>query len=98
MPPNQELQELLRLTRENNKILHRMRRDAVLGGAIKFILYALVLVAAPLWLYATYIAPMMEEVLNTYQQIQGTGARAQAQFSDFQDLLKQFQGQFSSQE
>lgn len=98
MPPNQDLQEVLRLTKENNRILHKIHRNALWGGWIKFILYVLVLVVAPLWLYATYLAPMMEQVLDTYQQIQGTGAKAQAQFSDFQNLLKQLKEPFSSQQ
>lgn len=92
------LTELVRLTRDNNRMLHAMRRNAFWGGIIKFVLYVLVLVVAPLWLYATYLAPMMEQVLDTYQQIQGTGAKAQAQFTDFQNLLKQFQNKFSPQE
>ncbi|MBI2612448.1 hypothetical protein HYW59_01380 [Candidatus Kaiserbacteria bacterium] len=91
------LTELVRLTQENNRMLHAMRRNAFWGGVIKFVLYALVLVIAPLWLYATYLAPMVEQLSETYQQIQGTGAKAQAQFSDFQNLLKQFQDQFSPQ-
>ena len=94
----QTLQEMYRLTKENNKMLHKMRRNAFWGGIIKFILYALVLVVAPLWLYATYLAPMMEQALDTYQQIQGTGAKAQAQFSDIQGFIDQFKGQFSPQQ
>ena len=91
-------QEMYRLTKENNKMLHKMRRNAFWGGILKFVLYALVLVVAPLWLYATYLAPMMEQVLGTYQQIQGTGAKAQAQFSDIQGFIDQFKGQFSPQQ
>ena len=91
------LQEMYRLTKENNKMLHKMRRNAFWGGIIKFVLYALVLVVAPLWLYATYLAPMMEQVLDTYQQVQGTGAKAQAQFSDIQGFIDQFKNQFSPQ-
>lgn len=87
---DQMLTELVRLTKENNKMLHAMRRNAFWGAIIKFILYALVLVAAPLWLYATYLGPMMEQVLNAYEGIQGTGASAQAQLSDLQELFKQF--------
>lgn len=89
------LTELLRLTQENNRLLHKMRRNALWGGIIKFVLYAVVLVIAPLWLYATYLAPIVEQTLDTYQQIQGTGASAQAQFSSLQDALRQFQSQFS---
>ena len=78
-------------------MLHAMRRNAFWGGVIKFVLYALVIVVAPLWLYATYLAPIMNEMLDTYQQVQGTGVKAQAQFSDLQNLLKQFRDQFSTQ-
>ncbi|OGG57416.1 hypothetical protein A2853_00640 [Candidatus Kaiserbacteria bacterium RIFCSPHIGHO2_01_FULL_55_17] len=98
MPFNEELKELVRLTKENNRMLHSMRRHAFWGGLIKFILYALILVAAPLWLYSTYLAPVMEQILETYQQVQGTGAKAQAQFTDLQDVLTQFKNQFSPQE
>lgn len=92
------MKEILRLTKENNRMLHKMRRHAFWGGLIKFVLYALIFVAAPLWLYATYLAPITEQVLSTYSQIQGTGAQAQVQLSNIQDLFKQFQSQFSPQE
>lgn len=94
---DQTLTELVRLTRENNRMLHGIRRRAFWGGLVKFILYALVLVAAPLWLYATYIGPMMEQMLDTYQQFQGTGAQAQAQLQDFQKLLQQFKNPFKAE-
>ena len=79
-------------------MLHKMRRNAFWGGVIKFVLYIGVFIAVPLWIYATYLAPITEQLLNTYGQIQGTSAQVQAQFGGVQDLLEQFQGQFSSQE
>lgn len=87
---DQKLDELLRLTKENNHILRSMRRNAWIGGILKFIIYALLVVVIPLWLYATYLAPVLESTLETMNKIQGTGANAQAQFSDFQNLLKQY--------
>jgi hypothetical protein len=98
MPPDRDMQELLRLTRDTNKMLHSMRRNAFWGGVLKFVLYAVVFIAVPFWLYATYLAPIMEQMLATYEQIQGTGASAQAQWSDFQNMLEQFKSQFSPQE
>ncbi|OGG74053.1 hypothetical protein A3A40_00470 [Candidatus Kaiserbacteria bacterium RIFCSPLOWO2_01_FULL_54_20] len=95
---DQTLTELVRLTQENNRMLHKMRRNALWGGILKFVLYALVLVVAPLWLYATYLGPMMEQVLDTYQQIQGTGAKAQAQFSDIQNFFQQLKNTVSPQQ
>jgi len=96
MPPNQDLKELLRLTEDNNRMLHKMRRSAMWGGIIKFVFYIVVLVLAPLWLYSTYLAPIVEQMTATYKEMQGTGAQAQMQFADFQALLKQLQERFST--
>lgn len=89
---NQEemLQEILRLTKDNNRLLHAARRNAWIGGIIKFLIYFALVVVVPLWLYATYLAPVLESTLDTMNKIQRTGASAQAQFSDLQNLLKQY--------
>jgi len=89
-------QEMYRLTKENNKMLHKMRRNALWGGVIKFLLYAVLFLALPFWLYATYLAPVLESTMQTMNQIQGTGAKAQAQFGSFQEMLKQLQDKFPS--
>ena len=97
MDPNRQMiEETHRLVKENNRILHKMRRNAFWGGVIKFVLYIVLLVVIPFWLYATYLAPIMEQMLDTYQQIQGTGAKAEAQFGSFQEMLKQLQGKIPS--
>jgi len=85
-----KVDELVRLTRENNRMLHSMRRSAFIGGLFKLLMYATFLIV-PLWFYMQYIAPQMQQVLEMYQQVQGTSARAQTQFSQFGDMLKQFQ-------
>lgn len=87
-------QEMYRLTKENNQMLRKMRRNALWGGIIKFLLYAVLFLALPLWLYATYLAPVLESTMRTMNQIQGTGAKAQAQFGSFQEMLKQFETTF----
>lgn len=91
MPPENSLQEILRLTKENNRMLHKMRRSAFWGGIIKFVLYAIFLLA-PLWLYYSYLSPIVNSALQTMQELQGTGARASAQFGDIEQFLKQLQG------
>ncbi len=91
MPPNSEMHELLQLTRENNRMLHAMRRNAFLGGIIKFIFYVLILIVAPLWVYSTYLAPVVQSMQQTMHQIQGANASAQNQFSSFETLLSQLQ-------
>ncbi len=89
-------QEMYRLTKENNKMLHKMRRNAFWGGIIKFLLYAVLFVVLPWWLYMTYLAPVLEGTMQAMNQIRGTGAQAQAQFGSFQDMLKQLQDKFPS--
>ena len=89
-----KLDELLRVARENNRMLHAMRRRAWLGGIFKFVLWAAFLLI-PLWFYMQYLAPMVEQMLRTYQQLQGSGAAAQTQLSGFQEALQKFQSMYA---
>ena len=87
--------EILRLTRENNKMLRAMRRSSLVGAVFKTIMW-IVLIIVPLWFYVEYIAPVMESMLETYQQLQGTNAAAQAQFGQFTDSLDKLQSLFGT--
>ena len=92
MEPYQgQQQEIYKLVRENNKMLHAMRRNAFWGGIIKFLLYAGLFVALPWWLYMTYLAPVVGSTLQAVNQIQGTGAKAQAQLGSFQKAWQELQ-------
>ncbi len=86
----QSEQEMLCLTRENNRMLHSMRRNAFWGGVLKFILYALLLLA-PIWFYMTYLNGAVQQMLQAVQKVQGTSASAQAQLSGFQSALQQLE-------
>ncbi len=88
-----KLNEILRLTKENNKMLHTMRRNAFLGGVLKFAMWVALLVI-PLWLYMQYLAPVMESMLDTINQIQGTRTSAQTQLTGLNDALQQLREQF----
>jgi hypothetical protein len=90
-----EQQELLRLVRENNRMLHAMRRNAFLGGLLKLIVYA-VLVLAPIWYYMTYLAPVMQQALSAMQQVQSAGGSAGSQYSELQAAFKKLQEQMSA--
>lgn len=92
---DQMLRETYRLTLENNRMLHRMRRNAFWGGIIRFIVYA-ALLAAPIWFYLSYLAPVVDKMFNTAQQLQGSGAQATAQFSQMQEAWKQFESRFKA--
>ena len=78
------------MVKENNHLLHKMRRNALIGGIIKFLLYIGLLVVLPYWLYATYLAPIVESTMQTVEQMQGTSANAQLQLENLQNALKQF--------
>lgn len=96
MPPgssnnNPNLNEaILRLVKENNQMLHAMRRNAFLGGLFKLVIYA-VLIFAPIWYYMTYLQPTVDSMLKTVQELQGTSASVSAQGSGFMEQLKQLQ-------
>lgn len=81
-------EEILRLARENNRMLRSMRRSSFFGAILKTMLW-IALILVPLWFYAQYIAPVMESMMQTYQQIQGTSAQAQAQFGQLNQYMEQ---------
>ena len=96
MPPNNDMmKEILRLTQENNAMLHKMRRGAFLKSAFQILFYIL-LIVIPAYFYLQYMAPMVNQMMTTVQQIQGTGAQAQAQFGSFQEALKTFAEKFKA--
>ena len=84
------LHETYRLSLENNKLLHKMRRNAFWGGIIRMIVYA-ALLAAPIWFYLSYLAPIVDKMFTEMQQLQGTSVQAQTQFGEIQNAWKQFE-------
>ena|ERR1700690_2277394 len=89
----QSLQEMYRLTKENNRMLHAMRRSAFWGGLLKFILYAVLLVA-PIWFYLTYINGTVQNLVQAIDKIEGTGQAAQTQFTGLEASWKQLEARF----
>ncbi len=88
-----KLDELLRLTKDNNRILHAARRSAWLGGIFKLIVWTAFIIV-PFWLYVQYLAPVMQQMLKTYEQVQGTSAQAHAQIQGLQEALQKFQSMY----
>lgn len=94
MEPDQRmLQETYRLTQENNRMLHAMRRNAFWGGLFKFLIYA-ALLTAPVWFYLTYLNGAVQNLLQAVNKIQGTSTAAQSQFSGLQASWQQFEARF----
>jgi len=68
-------------------MLHAMRRNARLHTLFKFLLYALI-AAAAIWFYLHFIGPLLLQMLDTLNKIQGASSQAQNQLSGFTDSLE----------
>ena len=92
---DQTQEEIYRLVKENNKMLHGMRRTAFWGGLFKLLIWA-GLIAAPIWLYATYLAPVVQSLQQTVNQVQGVSSQAQGQLNGLGDVFKQLEAKLKS--
>jgi len=77
------LRQTYQLAKENNRMLHAMRRSAFFGGIFKLIIYA-ALLFIPLWLYMQYLGPQINRMMTVVAQVQGTSQQAQVQISEWQ--------------
>ena len=96
--PNHEelLEKTYKLAVQNNKMLRGMKRAAFWGTIFKLIFWAIAL-GIPVYLYFTFFQPILTDLLNTYAQIQATGAQIQGQVNSLpidqlQDLLENIPG------
>ena len=96
MDPNGDslLRETNRLARENNELLHRMRRGAFIGGLVKFILYAIILLA-PIWFYMTYLNGTVQNLLQDLNKFEGVNGQAQGQFQNLEVAWQNFESKFT---
>lgn len=93
MDDQEMLRETYRLTQENNRLLHKMRRAAFWSRVFSFLVYAALLIA-PLWFYMQYLAPVVDQMFKAVQQVQGTGAQASAQFQGLEQAWQSFEQRF----
>ena len=88
MDPNkQTLNEILQLSRDSNNVLHGIRRSAFFWGFLKFVVY-MVLFAAPIWFYLTYVSGTLDQAVNALNKLQGTKTEAQTKFDGFEKMVK----------
>ncbi|MDP3645473.1 MAG: hypothetical protein Q8R25_00075 [bacterium] len=91
MDPNREMMnDIYKMTKENNQMLHGMRRRALIGGLLKFIIWT-VLLLAPIWFYMAYLNDSVQKIMSTFSQVQATGASAQVQLDAFQKTIRDLQ-------
>lgn len=81
--PEDQLKELHALTKENNRMLKDMRRDAMIGGIIHFIWWVILVVVLPYFTWL-FLQPYLEGLLNAYQAAQGQSAQVTATLNDLQ--------------
>ncbi|MBM3272215.1 hypothetical protein FJY94_02965 [Candidatus Kaiserbacteria bacterium] len=84
------LEAIYRLTKENNEMLHSMRRAAFLSGIFKFLVF-LAVVIAPVWFYMTYLDDTVRSLIKTMSDLQGTNSAVSAQSATFMEQLRQLQ-------
>lgn len=65
-----KLDEILKLTKENNKMLHKMRRDAMYRSLLSTVWW-LILLISPVVFYYYYLEPYISEVQKMYSTIPG---------------------------
>lgn len=65
-----KLDEILKLVKDNNKILHKMRRDAMYRSVLSTIWWLIFLVA-PIIFYYVYLEPYVNQMMQMYATIPG---------------------------
>jgi hypothetical protein len=75
----EKIEETLKVTRENNKLLKAMRRDAIIGGVLKMVIW-LALILVSFYLSAKFLEPYLGMMTS------GQGGKAQ----DFGALFEQY--------
>ena len=92
---DQLLRETYRLARENNEMLHRMRRTAFVWGILRIIIYAALLIA-PIWFYVTYLNGTVQNLISTYAKVEGVNVQAQSQLQTLENSWQEFQSKFGT--
>jgi hypothetical protein len=65
----EKIDELLELTKENNKMLHKMHRAQVWSGVFRFLYWAAIIgTSVGLWYY---FQPTIDRYMSTYQNLLG---------------------------
>ena len=84
------LEEIYDLLLENNKMLKAQRRAKIFERILKLIWFV-ILIAVPLWLYYTYLEPVLGNLQNNLKVLEllgGGGGTSQAQLEPMLQNLK----------
>ena len=89
-----DLHEIYRLERENNQMLKSLKRRSLWGGIFKLLIYLLAL-GIPIWLYFTYLYPIVQQVNRTLTEVSGKKVELEGQFGEWADMFAQFRSRFT---
>ncbi len=95
-------EELLRrtyaLAKENNKLIKKIRRGAIVSGLFRLMFWA-VMIGLPIWMYFTFLQPILQQGMNTFEQVQGVVGQVQelsgqagSQVTEVQGLIDSIPG------
>lgn len=65
----EDIKELLELTKENNKLLRKMRRSAMIGNIMRIFYWAIIF-GGPVVIYFYYLQPYLGQLMEAYSGIQ----------------------------
>ena len=65
-----EVKTILKLVKENNRLLRKMRRNAIIGNILRIIWWS-VLIGLPIILYYYFLQPYVGQFMEAYQGFQG---------------------------
>lgn len=93
MTPEQErlLKETYELVKDNNSMLRSARRSAIIGGFLKMLFYA-VMIVLPTYFFYKSVVPMLTNVGDKYQDASAKAQSVGAQVQQAKDTLQQVQG------
>lgn len=87
-----KLEEMYALTKDNNRMLRAMRREAFIGGILKFVWWILIIIVIPYLVYVWYLQPYLEQVLSVYQQAQGQAGQVNTALNQLTDATEGLSG------
>lgn len=76
-------------------MLHSMRRNAFWGGVLRVGLILLAL-GIPVWLYLTYLSPIVKQVESTVSTATGTKVQITDQFAEWFKAWEEFKQRFGA--
>jgi len=88
--PEPSLGEVYKLAKENNRMLHAMRRDAFVGGILKFVWWIALFIIIPYVIYTMYLKPYLENIQAAYQQLNDSAGTLSGAAKDVENLKNQF--------